>query len=283
VQDAHSKAYKSKEKLARVYENIGLSERAEKVRSCGKTYSFYVCHECGQYCYLAEFRCDDRLCALCGRHRVSRLLESYGGVLKEVKNAKMVTVSMRSRPLGELKLAVKELWDAFSRLRHRSIWKGVRGCIAALEVTFNVGSRTWHPHLHVLLDGDYIDWAVLRSAWYDCTRGEGNAVYIQRARAGWERELIKYVTKVSALYRSSAAIDEFLRFARGRRFIRTYGTLYNCAASREETRGPIVCKGCGAEMHLEKSCVSVDHVYTVLRDSGRRVDDGIEELACKSP
>lgn len=262
MESAHYRAFLSSQKLARVYEKHGYTDRAGKVASCGKAYSFYVCHECGEFCYLAEFRCDDRLCALCGRARVARLLESYGGIFKGLADPKMITVSMRSRPLGELKQAVKELWDAFNRLRHRGIWKAVRGAIVSLEVTFNSGSRTWHPHLHIVVDSAFLLWIRLKEAWEEVSLGEGTAVWIQKCRAGWERELIKYVTKVSKLYTDFEALKEFLGFCKGRRFIRTYGTLYNCVVSKEETAGPIVCRGCGAAMVLEKSRIGIDDAYS---------------------
>lgn len=258
TENGHLRAFRASQRLAGIYEKHGYDERANKVRACGKAYSFYVCHECGEYCYLSEFRCDDRLCALCGRARVARLLESYGGVLKAIQQPKMLTVSMRSRPQGELKQAVKELWDAFNRLRHRSIWRAVRGAIVSLEITWNPRARTWHPHLHILLESEFILWERLRVSWGECTLGEGTSVYIQRCRPGWERELLKYITKVRDLYNDFEALREFLRFAKGRRFIRTYGKLYNCAVNKEETAGPVHCRGCGSVMVVEQQRVKIE-------------------------
>ena len=123
--------------LGRVYRELGYEDRAKEVGACGQSYSMYVCTECGQYCYLQEFYCGDRLCPRCNRRRVSRLLDNYGTVLKSLKNPKMLTLSMKSRPLGELKAAVKELWDAFRRLRHHKVWSVVQGAIVSLEITFN--------------------------------------------------------------------------------------------------------------------------------------------------
>lgn len=280
---AHLRAFKASQKLASIYTSMGYFERAEKVRACGKAYSFYVCHDCGSFCYLQEFHCDDRLCSLCARARVKKLLEAYGVALKDLKGARMLTVSMRSRPAGELKYAVEELWDAFTRLRHRSIWKSVRGAIVSLEITWNALHRTWHPHLHILVNSEFIDWYRLRTAWGEVTLGEGSGVYIQRCRAGWERELIKYITKVSSLFRSPEALGEFLRFAKGRRFIRTYGELYNCAVNREETHETPVCRECGAPLHLERSRVSIDDAYGYKGDGVNRGTPEHEECCCKSP
>lgn len=260
------RAFRSKERVADAYESLGFDDRAGKVRACGRSYSLFVCHSCGQCCELRCFRCDDRLCQLCARSRVARLLQAYGKVLKGLEGARMVTISMRSRPLGELKLAVKELWDAFKRLRHRKIWKLVRGAIAALEITFNPQSQTWHPHLHIVVDSKFIPWGDLHAVWGSVTAGLGTALYIQKCERGWEHELIKYVTKPGDLLGDEAALVEFLGFARKRRFIRTYGTLYNCAVEEQIEGGKVYCSGCGAEMELEKAHVKVEDIYGEVID-----------------
>jgi Replication protein len=251
------KAFRQSQKLADLLRELGNDEKASEVGACGKFWSFYVCHSCGQFCYLAKFRCGHRLCAQCGRRRVSRLLASLGGVLNEIKNPKMLTVSLRSRPRGELADALKELWSAFQRLRHRAIWKSVNGAIVSLEITYNPRSLSFHPHLHILLDGDYIPWNSLHAAWKEVSKSCGNAVYIQKCRPGWQRELIKYVTKVGDLMKDKAALREFLGATKGKRFIRTYGTLYNAGAEQEDVSEVPVCSGCGMPMHLEISTVSI--------------------------
>jgi Replication protein len=251
------KAFRQSQKLADRLRELGNAGKAGEVGACGKFWTFYVCHECGQFCYLAKFRCGHRLCAQCGRKRVYRLLESLGGVLNEIKNPKLLTVSLRSRPCGELADSLRELWAAFARLRHRAIWKKVNGSIVSLEITYNPGSLSFHPHLHILLDADYIPWVALHAAWVQVSHGCGNAVYIQKCRTGWQRELIKYVTKVADLLQDLEALREFLRATKGKRFIRTYGTLYNAGAEREDVSEVPVCSGCGAPMHLEQECVSI--------------------------
>jgi|SRR5579875_99705 len=260
-QRAHIKRLIEVRKLASAYGEAGYEDRADRVSACGKTYSFYVCTECGQFCYLQEYQCGDRLCPLCARRRVARLLQNYGGLLKGLKAARMVTVSLPSKALGQLHLAVKELWNAFTRLRHRAIWKVVRGAIASLEITFNPKDKTWHPHLHVVVDSEFIPWIKLREAWREVTGGLGQAVYIQKCRRGWHRELIKYVTKVADLMKSPEALREFYKWSRNKRFIRTYGTLYNAAVEKEELHHDIRCRGCGAVMKLEKQCCTISDVY----------------------
>jgi Replication protein len=263
MERSHLKAFIESQKLGKLYASWGEKKKSKAILACGQTYTMWVCHECGQYCYLSEFRCGERLCGQCARHRVFRLLESYGHVLSELKSPKLITLSMKSRPRGELKRAGKELLDAFRRLRHSKAWSGVRGAIASFEVTYNVRKELWHPHLHIVVESDFIEFYRLRDAWKACTRGLGTACYIQRCRPGWERELIKYITKVGALLKSPEALKEFASFARSRRFIRTYGSLYNCQVEAESLGRVPVCKGCGAVMFKEKARCRLEEVYGI--------------------
>ncbi len=240
---------------------MGMVERGERVEACGGRYSTYVCKECGVVDAIPEFRCGDRLCSLCARHRSERLLAKYGEALREANNPKMVTLSMRSRGLGELEQAVDDLWEAFGKLRRRRVWKAVEGAIVSLEITFNPKRRTWHPHLHILASGDYIVWERLLLEWKDVTGGEGSSVYIQKCVSRWEYELVKYITKVNDLLQCPEAIREFLGFCVGKRFVRTYGTFYNCRTDQKGESGQVICPGCGAVMEFERSGVSVYELY----------------------
>ena len=47
----------------------------------------------------------------------------------------------------------------------RCVHDPVRGGIYALEITWNRVTRTWHAHIHFLLDGPWIDQRELRDAW----------------------------------------------------------------------------------------------------------------------
>lgn len=51
----------------------------------------------------------------------------------------------------------------------RCIHEPVRGGVYALEITRNRANRTWHPHIHFLLDGPWIDIRELRDAWTAAT------------------------------------------------------------------------------------------------------------------
>jgi hypothetical protein len=125
-----------------------------------------------------------------------------------------------------------------------------RGGLAALEVTFNEQSGTWHPHAHLLVDGAFLPWAELRAAWLEITaRDPGGASWIvdvrrvvaPRAPGGMQaaiREVVKYATKPSRALLFSpdlgGILAELLVALRGQRLVSAWGSLYGTPADALE-------------------------------------------------
>lgn len=86
----------------------------------------------------------------------------------------------------ELTVQLNRLVRCFRRLRQRKLWReSVSTGYAVIEVTFHPkGSLSqsgrireqseWHPHLHVLAATEFIDWGLLRKAWFDITGDSDN-------------------------------------------------------------------------------------------------------------
>jgi hypothetical protein len=120
----------------------------------------------------------------------------------------------------------------------------VRGAVAALEVTLNERARSWHPHLHIILDAPYLPWDKLMPAWKQASgarEGESRTCWIRAADAAAVRELVKYVTKVASLARNPQALEEFLLATNRMRFLRSYGSLYRLKIKLD----PAGCPDCG--------------------------------------
>jgi hypothetical protein len=149
--------------------------------------------------------------------------------LEALDRPKHLVLAMPNVPMGKLSEGIRELWAAFARLRRMPIWKLVRGAVAALEVTLNEGARSWHPHLHIILDAPYLPWDKLMSAWKQASgakEGESRTCWIRAADAAAVRELVKYVTKMASFVRNPQALEEFLLATKRVRFLRSYGSLY---------------------------------------------------------
>lgn len=173
----------------------------------------------------------------------------FGDVIAGLREPKYLVLSMRNCSLIDLRRGVDDLFLAFGRLRHSKTWADVRGALAVLEVTYNEKEQTWHPHLNVIFDGPYISKARLDETWIRSTAGYGCITWIKCADQRTVRELLKYITKLADFVHVPDAVEWFLRATRGKRFIRTYGSLYRLKLEEIDSQGQDdekgVCPDCG--------------------------------------
>lgn len=114
----------------------------------------------------------------------------------------------------------------------------VTAAMCSLEVTYNAERKTWHPHAHLLIEGDYLPQDELARAWAALT-GDSRIVWIesvrQRAADRWGgdvkaalRELLKYAAKPTPAFLAAddgGVLAELLVALRGRHLTATSGAL----------------------------------------------------------
>lgn len=170
--------------------------------------------------------CHDRLCQKCSGMRTATVRTNLLAFL-DGRESRFVTLTKRhtDRPLTD---QLDDLYKCFRRLRQRTLWKErVTGGCAMLELEYNHASRRWHPHLHILLEGDFIPLADLKKAWLDVT-GDSHVVDIRRVKndLGAARYLTKYLAKAlpAHILRTVHLLREAVSALRSRRFLLTFGT-----------------------------------------------------------
>jgi len=231
-------------RLAEALAQTGLRHKAASLEVCHTRFRRYRCANGHSWAW--PYRpCHLRICAFEARLRSARAAKRWGPVLAELKRPKHLVLAMPNVPLGGLRDGIRRLWAAFNRLRRKPVWAGVRGALVALEVTFNEREKTWHPHLHAVLDApSYLPWEELMAAWRKVTGakdGESRTCWIGAADSAAIRELVKYVTKTAPLARHPEALEELLRATRRMRMLRSYGSLYGLRLMLE----PAGCPDCG--------------------------------------
>lgn len=175
---------------------------------------------------LAGSGCHDRFCLPCSQHR-SRVIAER--VLARIRGqvVRFLTLTLRtdSEPLA---VSLDRLYRAFGSLRRSPLWRDhVDGGVAFCEIIWMPQSRRWHPHLHCLIQGTYIQQSALRAAWLAAT-GDSDIVDIRLVRD--DRRASRYVTKyASKPYNSSylhdpELLDEAVVALKGRRLALTFGS-----------------------------------------------------------
>lgn len=137
--------------------------------------------------------CHDRLCLPCSAIRAARIRRNLASkLLPQTHRFLTLTVRSNGEPLAKL---LDHLYRSFRRLRQKLLWKErVYGGVAFLEVTCNSLTGGWHPHLHCILEGLYIDRPDLTKLWLACT-GDSHHVHLRRIHN--QAQLLRYVTKYS--------------------------------------------------------------------------------------
>jgi len=173
--------------------------------------------------------CHDRFCVPCGGSRQAVIRRNLHVHLRNQPH-RFLTLTIRHHDETLATLLLK-LYRGFRRLRQRTLWRErVRGGVAFLELTYAPDRNSWHPHLHCMLDGDYIDLQDLSRAWLAAT-GDSKSVKIQYIRdpATVTRYITKYATKPlpASVLRHHAALVEAIHALNARRTVITFGSWRN--------------------------------------------------------
>lgn len=199
--------------------------RKDRFANCGSQLWLRRERETGQIS-MACNTCKDRLCGPCGAARAQRMVEA---IVNAKPNAPMrfVTLTLRCSH-ASLRAQLDRLYDCFNKLRRREFFKRhITGGVAMVEVKIGKGSGLWHPHLHLLVEGDFIPQRDLSSEWLEVT-GDSSIVDVRRVEnAGHAAAYcVKYGSKGcdSSVYNAPTKLDEFLTSIKGRRFALTFGS-----------------------------------------------------------
>jgi Replication protein len=256
-------------------EKVGRRKLAFAVQQCHTSFRGWQCKPCHSPWAQATFSCSVRLCPWEMRKRSARARHQFDKLITHLSDPRYIVLSMRNCGLHELRSGIQMLVESFGRLRRSVLWKAsVKGALVTLEVTFKEKTKTWHPHLNILTEGNgkFIQQDALAAAWRNAARDEGLILpFIKKADSGTARELLKYITKLADFVHIPEAVGAFLDSTRKTRFLRTYGCFYGLKLSEDDEAGAetvLTCPDCGSKDVIPlRRCFSRDDVY--LDGAGR--------------
>lgn len=174
-------------------------------------------------------KCHDRFCSPCIVDRQTVIRRNLQTRL-EPGTYRFLTLTLRHHhePLRPL---FNRLHTAFRKLRQSAHWKErVDGGVAIYELTYDPDANGWHPHLHCILQGRYMDVVLLRRLWLSIT-GDSTGVDISliRSKHGAIDYVCKYSTKAmpSGVFRDHNALTEAIDVLSKRRLVLCFGAWRN--------------------------------------------------------
>lgn len=189
--------------------------------------------------FLRGEACKLRICPICRRVIQRRSAARVLDFMEQHEDQKWqfhtFTLKHSRAPLSN---QLNRLVKCFRRLRQRAIWKkNVALGYAVIEVTFHPADSLspsgrlrehseWHPHLHVVAGTEWIDWGLLRKAWFSVTGDSDNidCSLVQSARHA-AHYVSKYIGKPPDLSLRSdpRAAADYYRALQHRRLLMPFG------------------------------------------------------------
>lgn len=171
-------------------------------------------------------KCHDRFCSPCVVDRQAVIRRNLQSRLSE-GTFRFLTLTLRHHhePLRPL---FNRLYTAFRKLRQTAHWRErVDGGACLFELTYDPNANGWHPHLHCILAGRYMDVVLLRRSWLSIT-GDSTGVDISliRTKHGAIDYVCKYSTKAMppGVFRDRSALTEAIDALSKRRLLLCFGS-----------------------------------------------------------
>jgi len=214
-----------------------LARRAEKLAMCCCSPQAVKLDTGDVRTYL--IRCRDRLCPHCSARRSADLGDQLGAYVRQMDSPRHVVLTAPAVRV-ELGEQLRSLRAAFRRLRKSELWRRTqRGGVYSIEITRNARTGLWHPHIHVVADGDYTphhslrdQWseAVGRQAiWADHPHADACICHISAVHSASKlgSYVAKYVVKPTEIGTwPGDSIVEYAEALHGVRLVHTFGSLH---------------------------------------------------------
>lgn len=139
--------------------------------------------------------CRLRWCPLCSKSRAKFVGESVCSWVKLHPRPKLLTLTL-AHSSDSLDSQITRLYACFRELRRRRFVRdAIRGGIWFFQVKKTQSTNQWHPHVHVLLDSEYMAHGVLKQLWSNIT-GDSHIIDIRVIRN--PKVASEYVSRYSA-------------------------------------------------------------------------------------
>ncbi len=208
-----------------ILDGCGESPHVNRLDEC-RTSAWFVRHVDTGKVRIATKQCHVRFCPLCSDARQAFLTSQVSAWLEPTLHPKLLTVTLKHSN-APLAWQIKNLYQFFRKFRRRAyLKKRISGGVWFFQVKKSKSDNKWHPHLHALIDGDYLDKFKLSKLWSEISGGSFVVdIKTVKDKDNAIRHVARYAARPSAL--ADLDIDdacEMVSAMRGVRLVGTWGT-----------------------------------------------------------
>lgn len=217
--------YEKVEQLYSALDAVDFSTYIDRLEACRSRSWFGRNIETGDVRVFTT-TCKLRWCPMCSNARRAWLQKSIGHWLKDITEPKFLTLTLKHSD-APLAVQIRLIYSYFRNLRRSTFWtRKVDGGVWFFQLKKSDSDGLWHPHLHCVLDSDWLLHSQLSLLWERITCG--SPVVDIRAVRDPEKSadyVARYATSPANLIHLelSDAVECF-RALHGRRICGTWGT-----------------------------------------------------------
>lgn len=170
--------------------------------------------------------CRLRWCPHCARAKQYFVRAQVKEYIGKIRKPKFLTLTI-AHSYTTLKNQIDSLYRAFRLMRkHETIKKALRGGVWFFQLKRAEKTGEWHPHLHIVLDADFIDKKAWSAEWL---RATGTSYIIDIRAIKDPRKVSDYVARyvsrcADVTDKSDSDLLEIYNVLHGRRTAGTFGT-----------------------------------------------------------
>lgn len=210
-------------------ESAGASTfELDRFRNCGSACTIETSPSTKKIRLRASY-CKSRHCEPCMRAKANKIAGNLRNRLEQQPDGRyrFITLTLKHNT-APLQQQIRRLYAAFKKLRRSGPWAdSQRGGAAALEVKWKPETGRWHPHLHIISEGDFLHKRDLSNGWLSAT-GDSSIVDIRQLDSAKDAAhyVAKYVTKGTnaEVWHQQSVAQEWIIATKGVRTVATYGT-----------------------------------------------------------
>lgn len=223
----HSFWYRQRCRVAAAMTALELSPSVRgRFRWCGWPAWIYQSDDDPPRYKIRTQTCHSRWCVPCQQDRGRIIAANLRKELPDV-TLRMLTLTVATQG-SDLAAPLNKLINGFQKLRRTKLWRDhVSGGLAILEVNWRRERGRFHPHLHVLLEGQHFPHKHIRALWLSIT-GDSYIVDIRKVHSHDHacNYLTKYLTKNlgRGIWQHPARLQHAMTVLRGRKLLTTFGT-----------------------------------------------------------
>lgn len=187
----------------------------------------YIVEEDGRY---KSKYCHNRWCLVCNRIKTAKYINEYTPIIDSFSNKRFLTLTTPNVPANQLKNTIELMNKQWYQIRdqHRKAGQKLKG-VRKLEVTYNPERNDYHPHYHIVIEGNEPEGEEIIRQWIEKDNDRSpKAQKNDPCTDGSLKELFKYFTKITSDNKDQEsitipALDHIFVTLRGKRVFQSFG------------------------------------------------------------